>query len=120
MRIYLAGPMRGVPEFNFPAFHAAAAALRAKGHHLNPAERDIERHGGIDISKGNATGSNDLAVTQHGFDIRAALADDMDFICRHADAVVLLPNWDSSKGAKAEQATAIALGLHVLLLSEVI
>ncbi|MGB3485339.1 MAG: DUF4406 domain-containing protein [Mycobacterium sp.] len=53
MKIYVAGPMRGIPEFNFPAFHAAAAKLRADGHHVfNPAERDIETHG-VDISKGN-------------------------------------------------------------------
>ncbi|WP_457825134.1 DUF4406 domain-containing protein, partial [Staphylococcus aureus] len=30
-RIYVAGPMSGLPELNFPAFHAAAAELRAQG-----------------------------------------------------------------------------------------
>ena len=38
-RIYLAGPMSGLPDFNYPAFHAAAAVLRAQGHYVeNPAE----------------------------------------------------------------------------------
>lgn len=116
MKIYLAGPMRGIPEFNFPAFHGAAAKLRAQGHIVfNPAERDIERTG-VDISKGNATGDNDLATTQHGFNLREALKDDLEFICLEADAVALLPGWENSKGAHAERATALALGLWVMQL----
>ena len=31
-RIYIAGPMSGLPEFNHPAFHAAAAQLRGAGY----------------------------------------------------------------------------------------
>lgn len=117
MRIYLAGKMRGVPEFNFPAFNAAAAKLRADGHEVfNPAERDVERHGGVDISKGNVEGCEKKAAEQHGFDLRVALAEDMEFICRHAEAIVLLPGWEDSKGAVAERATAIALGLQVIYL----
>ena len=32
MKIYLAGSMSGLPEFNFPVFFAAAAKLRDEGH----------------------------------------------------------------------------------------
>jgi hypothetical protein len=116
MKIYVAGPMRGIPEFNFPAFNAAAAALRLEGHIVfNPAEKDNERHG-TDISKGNAVGDESLATKQHGFNLREALALDLDFICREADAVALLPGWERSKGANAEKATADALGLQLLYL----
>jgi hypothetical protein len=116
MKIYVAGPMRGIPEFNFPAFNAAAAALRAEGHHVfNPAERDNERHG-KDISAGNAAGDEELAAKQHGFDLRVALAEDADWICRHATAIALLPGWESSKGAKAELALATALGHQIIYL----
>jgi hypothetical protein len=114
MKIYLAGPMRGIPEFNFPAFYAAAAGLRAQGHFVfSPAERDNERHG-TDISKGNATGDEKVAAEQHGFNLREALYEDMKFICLEADAIALLPGWENSKGANAELATAKALGLEVI------
>ena len=40
--VYLSGPMTGLPDFNRPAFHAAAAALRAQGYVvINPAEVDL-------------------------------------------------------------------------------
>lgn len=113
MKIYVAGPMRGIPEFNFPAFHAAAASLRAQGHTVfNPAERDIEHHG-VDISKGNEAGCEALAAATHGFNLREALKDDLVFICLEADAVAVLPGWEESRGARAEVATAKALGLQV-------
>jgi hypothetical protein len=108
--------MRGVPEFNFPAFFSAAAQLRAAGHTVfNPAERDNARHG-TDVSAGNATGDARVAAAQHGFSLREALADDLEFICLHADAIALLPGWENSKGVAAERATAIALGLKEIVL----
>lgn len=113
-RVYVAGPMRGIPEFNFPAFHAATKALRAIGCVVfNPAEKDNERHG-TDISKGNTTGDEAIASAQHGFNLREALGLDLAWICAEADAVALLPGWQNSKGAQAERATAIALGLTVV------
>lgn len=119
MKIYIAGPMRGIAEFNFPAFHAAAADLRGKGHEVfNPAERDILATG-VDISKGNATGDNSIAEVKHGFNLREALKDDLEFVCLHADAVVVLPGWEKSLGAQAEVATARALSLRVLPYVEV-
>lgn len=108
--------MRGIPLFNFPAFHAAAANLRAQGHEVfNPAERDNETHG-TDISAGNLTGDESLAAEQHGFNLREAMADDCEYICRHAEAIVMLPGWERSKGAKAERALAMALGHQIIFL----
>jgi hypothetical protein len=118
MKIYVGGPMRGIPEFNFPAFHDATARLRAEGHTVfNPAERDIAHHG-KDISKGNATGDEALAAAEHGFNLREALKDDLVYICLEADAIALLPGWESSRGANAEVATAVALGLQVIHLDQ--
>jgi len=114
MKLYLAGPMRGVPEFNFPAFFRAAAQLEREGHTVfNPAAKDNEKFG-TDISKDNPEGREDIAAAHHGFSLREALGADLDWICTHADGVALLPGWRNSKGATAEHATAVALGLVVI------
>jgi hypothetical protein len=114
MKIYLAGPMRGVPEFNFPTFHAVADQLRDDGHIVfSPAERDMQRHG-CDISKCNVNGDEKTAAEEHGFDLRVALREDLEWICREAEAVYLLQGWRGSKGATAERAVGIALGLLIV------
>lgn len=42
--LYVAGPMTGVPHFNFPLFDAVSAALRADGYTIiSPAETDHEQ-----------------------------------------------------------------------------
>lgn len=116
MRLYLAGPMRGYPKFNFPAFFAAAAKLRAEGHEVfSPAEKDIQKHGNKlwENSKGSL-----VEAEKKGFSLREALGLDLAYICKHADGVALLPGWKKSKGARAEKATAEALGLDIIYLSK--
>lgn len=114
-RYYVAGPMTGIPHFNFPMFNATAAHLRSQGHEVfNPAERDIARHGGVDISAGNEKGDPALAAKVHNFSLREALADDTAYICKEATAIAMLPGWENSKGARAEHALAVALGHHIV------
>lgn len=111
MKVYLAGPMTGIPYFNFPAFRAAAEKLRAEGHEVfNPVEADIARHNGVDVSIGNHTGDARMLREHHSFSLREALAEDVAYICLKADAIALLPGWENSKGARAEHALASALG----------
>ncbi|UDL89825.1 DUF4406 domain-containing protein [Mesorhizobium sp. PAMC28654] len=110
MRIYIAGPMRGKPDFNFPAFDKASQFLRRLGHTVfNPADRDRKVHG-EDFGKGD--GNQDVAV-QKGFNLREALATDMKFIAEEADAIWMLEGWETSLGARAEHALATALSLRI-------
>ena len=109
--------MRGIREFNFPAFMAAATLLREQGHTVfNPAERDINVHG-HGVAFGNLTGDIEVAVKEHGFNLRDALGDDLAWICSTADALAMLPGWEQSKGATAERATGLALGLEIIELA---
>lgn len=111
MRLYLAGPMSGIKDFNFPVFLEAAKRLRAEGHHVfSPAERDLEIYG-EDVCK-SETGSI-IEASKKGFSLRDAMLDDVTFICRMADGVAMLPGWENSKGARAEHQLAEALGLEI-------
>lgn len=104
MKIYLAGPMRGIELFNFPAFDRAAADLRdCWGHDVfSPAERDRDE-------------GFDPAGTLDGFDLHAAMRDDLRYIIDEADAIALLPGWETSTGARLERAVAEATGKKVML-----
>ena len=117
MKIYLAGPMRGYENFNFPAFDFAAAKLRQDGHEVfSPAERDRLIHG--PKLENNKTGDEVEAEKTVGFSLRDALATDMDWIARNADAIALLPGWEKSSGAQAELALAKALGHTQIILGK--
>ncbi|WP_315734200.1 DUF4406 domain-containing protein [Bradyrhizobium sp. SZCCHNR1093] len=113
--IYLAGPMRGLPNFNKPAFMEAAEALRAKGYRVfNPVEETIRIYG-EGVYENNPAGNEGLTA----IDPRKVFFNDVAFICLYADAVVYLPGSQHSKGAFAEKAIAAALGIPVLAMSDI-
>ena len=101
-RIYVAGPMRGYPNFNFPAFDAAAAKLRDEGWEVvSPAEHD--RSEGFDESKGEVDSA--FLVKAFTWDVEQILA---------ADAVYFLPGWQASEGATLEHAVAQSTGKKII------
>jgi hypothetical protein len=89
--------MTGLPAFNYPVFNAAAARLRAMGHTVY-----------------NPTG--DMHVPPADFDIREAFAEYTAWICKDADAIAMLPDWQKSEGAYVEFALATRLGLEIIFL----
>lgn len=90
MRAYVAGPMTGHKDFNFPAFNAAADALRAAGWHVeNPADHGV-------------VGGAQWADYMH-----------LDIACLATCSTIhLLPGWSKSKGAALEVFIAQALGME--------
>ena len=105
--------MRGIKDFNFPAFHAAADQLRAAGHMVfNPAAVDEAIHG----SRFAVSETGDFDDLPKHFEFREALALDLDFIVRRATAIAILPGWETSKGVAAELAAARAVGLEEIYL----
>lgn len=102
MRVYLSGPMTGHPESNFPAFHAAAAALRAKGLEVvNPAE----------ISVKGAENAADFYMACLRADLRAMM---------DCEAIALLAGWEKSNGANLELHVAHRVGMDVLFVDQLL
>lgn len=94
MNLYLAGPMTGYEEWNFPAFHAVCTDLRSIGHAvLNPAEND----------------DGDASAGDWSYFMRQDIAHVLS-----VDAVAVLPGWERSRGATLEVTVAVALGLPIL------
>lgn len=114
MKIYLAGPMSGIPEFNFPAFMSAASILRKGGHEVfNPAEADVEEFG--DFSKKCPDGTHEEAAKVNPkITLRYVLKKDLVWICDNAEAIALLPGWENSKGVSVELALSKALELEII------
>lgn len=100
MKVYLAGPMRGLPDWNFPAFDAAEERWLAAGHQpFNPAQIDRV------LQYGPGQGENPSHLRH---------VIQMDLACLFAaDALALLPGWERSTGAAAELALVQFLGLPV-------
>ena len=89
-RLYLAGPMSGHAEHNFPEFNRVAALLRAEGYEVfNPAEND---DGGVERPR--------------SFYMRRDIPALMD-----CDAIAVLPDWQQSRGACLEMWIAIDLDM---------
>lgn len=106
MKIYLAGPMRGWAQFNFPTFHRVAAELRKRGHIvISPAEMDMDMDK-LDVSTATAE-------TEPPHDLAHYMKRDLAAVCE-CDAVATLPGWEKSAGARLEVHVARVCGIPIL------
>ena len=95
-RIYLSGPMSGLPNFNYPAFDLEAKRLRKIGFEvINPAEMHPKP------DTWNECLRNDLK----------ALLD--------CDTLALLDGWQGSAGAHLEMHVAHRVGIKIVVAKEI-
>ncbi len=105
MTIYIAGPMRGYQQWNFPEFHRVAAEIEQAGHvPIDPAL--------IDEMLGFSPRMHPDSELTSAF-IRKVILRDLHLIADEADALVMLGGWLGSKGAVAEHSLARCLRLLV-------
>lgn len=89
--LYIAGPMTGLPDYNYDAFHAAQAELHRAGFVvMNPARNGLP-----------------MGLQWHQY-MRRDLS--MLIAC---NGIALLPGWERSRGARLEVAWADALQMPV-------
>jgi hypothetical protein len=90
MNIYISGPVTGVPENNLPAFSAAAFRVMDAGH---------------------------TPIVPHDFVQKGMTWEDSMRVCirvmMSADAVLVLPGWEGSRGALVEVRIARDIGMPV-------
>lgn len=103
---YIAGPMSGYPEFNFPAFFEAESKLKALGFTVwNPANKDGED--GVLNTDAARTG-DDKALMDTGWSFEDAFLWDITKVIQ-SRAIYMLKGWEQSMGAAAEHAVAVSM-----------
>ena len=105
-KIYIAGPMTGLPNYNFEAFDRAATRLSARGFDVkNPA--DVGRKWLAEHEYREPNKSEYQELLNAG---RAML--------RECKTIYLLRGWQNSNGALGELSYALILGARVELEGE--
>ena len=95
MTIYISGPISGLPDGNRPAFAEMAVTWRSKGWEV------VNPHDPF---------TADAEESWEGYmrkDLAALLT------CTH---IVMLPEWEQSRGAQLEKLVADAVGIRTLVL----
>lgn len=105
-RLYLSGPVTGIEDDNYDAFHAASVALNDAGF-LSTMPHSLV-----------------LSGDSHEIAMLVCINSLTDFVWVHGepllfyDGLALLPGWEQSEGAKLEKAVAEACGIPVKTVDE--
>lgn len=96
MTTYIAGPMKGFPDKNYPAFEKVTQKLRNEG---------------IEVLSPHEVGP------KHGETYEWYIREDLKLLLQ-CDNIVMLPGWKNSKGAVLEHSVAVMCGMKVREWSE--
>ena len=89
IKVYIAGPMSGLPEYNYPAFYKAEEKLKVMGYEaMNPARNPKQENWQLYMRQ---------AIT----------------LMMRCDCIFLLPGWTSSRGALLEHEIASSIAMPV-------
>lgn len=97
--------MTGIPQFNYPAFKAAATRLRGMGFQvIDPTEIDDSHTQKIALA--STDGKAPMPWGQ-------LIGRDIAVLCGGANQVLLLPGWEKSRGSMMEALAAMYSDIQV-------
>jgi hypothetical protein len=100
--------MTGIPQFNFPAFEAMAAGLRADGIKVqSPAEMDDPETRKMALSSPDGAPGTGSANGETWGDF---LARDVKLVADGVKGVLVMDGWEKSRGARLETFVAYLTG----------
>lgn len=107
MRVYVSGPMTGKPGKNEPLFRFAEQIITGLGHTpLLPHDIEAPEHEG-ECPPG-------YPAAQSGHTSACFLRADLEYMLGYADAVLMLPEWERSIGARLEHDVASRCGMPIV------
>lgn len=113
IKYYLAGPMTGRPQFNYPLFDEVAKILRTWGIDItSPAEMDDPATRKAALASPDGAPGSGAANGETWGDF---LSRDVKLIADTLGGIILLPEWNQSNGARLEAFVAINLGYPAYL-----
>lgn len=101
-KIYIAGPMRGYPQYNYPAFNAADEWLTLQGWEVKSPAKISETFG------------TPSAIDANPYLLERLMRYEIE-VLKKCNAIYLLRGWERSVGAKAELAVALREGLEIIV-----
>jgi Domain of unknown function (DUF4406) len=100
VKYYLAGPMSGYPQQNFPLFDRVANLLRDQGYEIvSPAELDSPEERAIALA--------DQRSQQSWGDF---LSRDVKIVADDVQGIIFLPGWEKSRDARLEATVGLLMG----------
>lgn len=104
--IYIAGPMRRIEKFNYPAFDAARDRFKSFGYSVvSPADLDRQAGISLEVKKQKGKVTNGM--------LREFMSMDLNAMISSCDKIALLPGWEKSSGVAVELALARYLGFEI-------
>jgi hypothetical protein len=113
--VYIAGPMRGYPAFNFAAFDEARDRAAALGYRVHsPADIDREAWGFCPLESDESLHrANDIVSAWTASDLDEVILRDIKAIMESTH-IAMLRGWEDSTGAKSEYQLAVWRGIEIL------